>query len=231
MLKKIFRGIINTVSILLILLSIFIMFNVIMTNTGKQPSVAGYSMFRVVSGSMEPEIMTNDVVIVKQTDPAAIAEGDVISFYSRDKQLQGAVNTHRVIEVVTEENGSYYFRTKGDANIREDEYPVYPEDLIGIVVRRSHAVGLFVKLVSNPLIFAALVIIPLIIVVVTNLRDMVKIAKSVAADEVAEAERLAKKRREELSEAAGEMNKTSEAAEVREGAEAADNIQSDKTED
>lgn len=48
---------------------------------------------------------------MKKTAPAEIREGDVISFYSLDPALDGAVNTHRVVSVEKEGDG-YIYQTK-----------------------------------------------------------------------------------------------------------------------
>ena len=56
-----------------------------------------------------------DQTIVKQTAQASIHENDVISFYSSDPALSGAVNTHRVVSIETDGN-NYRYITKGDAN-------------------------------------------------------------------------------------------------------------------
>lgn len=46
-----------------------------------------------------------DQAFVKQTDPSAIKENDVISFYSSDPALSGAVNTHRVVSIDLDRDG------------------------------------------------------------------------------------------------------------------------------
>lgn len=74
-----------------------------------------------------------DQTIVKQTDPASIHENDVISFYSSDPALSGAVNTHRVVSIETDGN-NYRYITKGDANNVVDRYGVDSRDLLGKVV-------------------------------------------------------------------------------------------------
>ena len=44
------------------------------------PRTAGYQMYTVISGSMEPEIPTGGLVSVKTTAPSGIENGDVIAF-------------------------------------------------------------------------------------------------------------------------------------------------------
>ena len=45
------------------------------------PRIAGYQIYTVISGSMEPAIPTGSLVYVKNTAPSGIEKGDVIAFY------------------------------------------------------------------------------------------------------------------------------------------------------
>ena len=92
------------------------------------PRFFGYEVYNVVSGSMEPAIMTGSLVYIKTTEPAQIEEGDVIAFYSPNNPE--AVITHRVVE---NQSASKEFITKGDANATEDPTPIPYTHLIGSV--------------------------------------------------------------------------------------------------
>ena len=84
--------------------------------TGKVPSVFGYSVMNIVSGSMEDEIPKDSYILIKKVSPEEIKKDDIICFYSSDPKIYGMPNTHRVVQdpIVTE-NG-IEFVTKGDAN-------------------------------------------------------------------------------------------------------------------
>ena len=45
------------------------------------PRLAGYSLYSVISGSMEPEIPVGSLVLIHDADPVYVEEGDVIAFY------------------------------------------------------------------------------------------------------------------------------------------------------
>ena len=124
---------VNTISVLLIVAAMAVLLTVVLTKAGDTPSIMGYSLFRVVTGSMEPTIGEGSLIVVKKTEASEIKEGDIISFYSTDPELKGAVNTHRVTGVKSEKNG-LVFETKGDANLVKDEYPVQESNIIGVVV-------------------------------------------------------------------------------------------------
>lgn len=180
--KKFFSGLINFLSIVMILFSVVVLLNVVMTKSGEIPNVAGFSMLRVLTGSMEPEIPTDSIIVVRRTEPEEVQVGDVISFYSSDPSLGGAVNTHRVLEI-KEENGLLVYTTKGDANHITDNYPPNEKDLIGVVIFSSALLGAFIRLLSNPVIFLPLVLLPLLILIIMNLVRAVRSTREIMRQE------------------------------------------------
>lgn len=95
----------------------------------------------VLTGSMEPDIMPGDVVLIKKfTDEAevdALQVGDVINFN------RGEINiTHRITKIQKDEAGNLSFNTKGDNNASEDVQEVAPGDIKGIVTGSVPKVGL-----------------------------------------------------------------------------------------
>ena len=180
----------NAAAIALILVSVFVLLSVVLTPAGQVPQVLGYSVFRVMTGSMEPEIRENSLLVVKKTPPEDIVPGDVISFFSPDPMLEGAVNTHRVVRV-EKENGRIQFITKGDANVIEDTYPVDASALVGKAVFKSYWLGKAVSLLANPLVFGIIILLPLLIILLMNLYRAVRIAADIAKKEEEEAVRQA----------------------------------------
>ena len=188
--KDILLKLMNVVSVLIIVISIGALLTVVLTKPGQAPNFFGYSFFRVMTGSMEPAIPTNSLIVVKRTPAAELSEGDVITFYSRDPSLMGEPNTHRIISI-EESQGKRIFHTKGDANNMADVYPTKEEDLIGRVVYSSYGLGSFVRLISNPLIFVPLILVPLAIMLIRSIVDSVSAAKKLAKEEEEKAVREA----------------------------------------
>ena len=180
--KNILLKVLNLLSILIILFSIMILLTVVLTKSGEAPNFLGYSLFRVMTGSMEPTMPTDSLIVVKRVSTSELKVGDVISFYSRDPELMGAINTHRIVnaELV---DGKYVFHTKGDANYSKDAYVTSQEDVIGKVVYCSVMMGKVVRLLSNPLIFAPVIIVPLAIMLCRSLWDGITLAKKLAREE------------------------------------------------
>ncbi len=119
--------------------------------SGEVPSVFGYSVLNIISGSMENEedpdsgIPVGSYVLIKRTDPEEIRRGDIISFYSTDPSIFGFPNTHRVVEEPIVTDGGYEFVTKGDANFAVDKYNADGDRLIGRFVCRLDGVTAFVR--------------------------------------------------------------------------------------
>lgn len=92
------------------------------------------------------------------------------------------MNTHRVISV--EQDGElWYYTTKGDANQIADKYIVTSNELIGKVIFTSHPLGIFVRLLANPLIFIPVILIPLFVILLSNLIRTVRLAQKMAKEE------------------------------------------------
>lgn len=188
--KKWIMNLVNLISVLLIAVAIFVLFTVVMTRSGEAPEVFGYSVFRVLTGSMEPAIPEDALILVKRTEPDGIEAGDVISYYSTDPELGGAVNTHRVVSV-EQEGQQYQFITKGDANAVPDEYPAVGKNLLGKVVFVSYPLGVAVNFLSAPVGFFVLILCPLLIILIMNLCRTIRSAKKIMQEEREEAIRKA----------------------------------------
>lgn len=188
--KKVWLTLVNIISIGIIIGAIFILFLVIMTAPGKVPQIGGYTVLRVVTGSMAPTLETDTLIVVQKTEPAEVKEGDIISFYSSDPALEGAVNTHRVLSI-REEDGIYYYTTKGDANNVADSYEASSVYLIGTVCFSSYVMGKLARLLANPLIFILVILIPLAVILICDIARTVKIAGRIAKEEEEEAVREA----------------------------------------
>lgn len=132
-------------------------------NPNQVPDFMGYKPFIVLSGSMEPEIMTGDMVLVKNTDAENFQEGDVIAFKSGE-----AVVTHRIIEVKTE-NGEVSYVTQGDANDSPDQTSVKPADVEGIYKNRIPGAGnvaMFMQTTTGMILF---VVCPLLLFILWDI--------------------------------------------------------------
>ena len=182
MLKKIIYGIVNFISVVIIAAAIVVLIMVLLTKPGKPPSIGGFTLLRITTGSMVPTYDVDTMILVQETDPSRIREGDVISFYSSDPMLDGAVNTHRVVRI-EKDGGQYVYTTKGDGNNVEDPYDVKSEYLVGKVIWSSVILGKISRLVSNPLIFIPVILVPLAVILLSNFFQIISLARKIAKEE------------------------------------------------
>lgn len=115
----------------------------------------------VSSGSMEPNLNVNDVLIVRDGGSFdTLRVGDIIVF---DRPEGGdRVIVHRIVEIIEGRDGDSIIRTKGDANpssIPGTDFPITRDDYIGKVVYVIPGVGLITKVISPPVNYIIIAII------------------------------------------------------------------------
>lgn len=126
--------------------------------------VGGDASYVVLTGSMEPAISPNDAVVVGDVATADIAVGDVITYTRAGLEVPV---THRVVDVVEIESGTA-FRTMGDANEDPDLQLVPADNVAGEVVLVVPYIGYVVEFVGTPVGFAALVVVPIALLVASE---------------------------------------------------------------
>ena len=137
------------------------------TNKDEVPKIGGYAPLIVLTPSMEPNIKSGDLIIVKQIDGNDVKEKDVIAFVDPDGNGT-SILTHRVKEVY-EEDGTLYFRTQGDANNAEDRLPVSEDKLVGIYVTRIGGAGNVAMFMQTTAGLVVCVVVPLVLLVVWDI--------------------------------------------------------------
>ena len=152
---KIIRRILSALWWIILLLLAFVLVNILGAKlSGRVPSIFGYSVMNIVSGSMEDEIPKGSYILIKRISPEEVEKDDVICFYSTDPKIYGIPNTHRVVEepIVTEDG--IEFITKGDRNPVNDTETAKGELLIGVYVKTLDGLTAFVRFLDgNTLIF------------------------------------------------------------------------------
>lgn len=110
------------------------------TNKDRVPSISGIFPMIILTDSMYPEFESGDLIICNTAEPEEIKAGDVICFYDPEGNGTATV-THRVQEVVTDDEGNLAWITKGDANNTEDLPTVPAKNLIGVYKTRLKGLG------------------------------------------------------------------------------------------
>ncbi len=132
----------------------------------KVPDFMGYKPFIVLSGSMEPAILTGDMILTRETAAENISQDDIITFRT-DRSADAAV-THRVTGIMNE-NGTVSFLTKGDANVGSDASAVTAEMLEGIYLGRVGGIGHLAMFLQTPMGLLIFVVTPLCLFIVYDM--------------------------------------------------------------
>lgn len=154
-------------SVFLLLVVLLCFFVAAQLFTKGYASIGGYSVFRVVTGSMEPEIPAGAILINKKTEIDQIQENDIVCFVAKVEEIRGNIITHRVTEVLKDADGRIYLETRGDANLATDQYYVDASNLVGRVTWHSgEEVFLtdMISFLSGKIGFLACIVIPLLVV-------------------------------------------------------------------
>ena len=132
--KKAIKIVMNVLAWVLLILALLITLVVFSSekNNGV-PNIMGYSPMTVESDSMKDTFKKGDLIIVKEIDDVGdLEEGDIITFWTIIDG-QRAKNTHRIVKVNKNDDGSIAdFITRGDNNKGiDDDIPVSTGDVIG----------------------------------------------------------------------------------------------------
>lgn len=126
--KKIL-SILGTILLVILLAVVIVMFNARLS--GEAPSVFGYQVFRVSSGSMEPELMIGDVILIKEAEPQDIQKGDIVTYKGEEGDLDDKFITHKMIEDPQLVDGRYVFHTQGIYEGAVPDPDWYEDQLLG----------------------------------------------------------------------------------------------------
>lgn len=126
-----------------------------------------YKGFLIQSGSMEPAIMTGDVIIVNSFPDYKL--NDVITFYDNENR----VVTHRIIEV-DNSSSETSFKTKGDANQSEDIHLQKKSKVIGKVIMVIPKIGYLAAFSQTKMGIFLLVLVPVVLIVYDEIIKMFK---------------------------------------------------------
>ena len=96
------------IAILVIITALFLYSKYI--SKDKMPNVFGYSILKIVSGSMEPKYSVNDRILIKKQNNYKV--NDVVTYIDK----YGNFVTHRIVKI-----NKNKITTKGDANNTVDE--------------------------------------------------------------------------------------------------------------
>ena len=167
----------NILSNLFLAIAVFVFVGaVIFVRTGDRNDHNRFFMnlkfYQTLTGSMEPYMKVNGIVVVKKAGIDDFDVGDVVCFIRA-----GDAVAHRVIEIT--ENG---LRTKGDNNPVDDAAIVEHDEIIGKCILTMNWVAVLLEAIKTPTGIIKVILLPALFLITVWLAlkylKMVKIVKT-----------------------------------------------------
>ncbi len=137
-----------------------------------------FSVYTIVSPSMEPTINVYDVIVNTKIDSIDdVKVNDVITFISTWNITYGMTITHRVVGTKTLDDGSKCLITRGDNNTQEDQTCVKEGDIIGIVKAVIPGLGQVQHFLSSSFGWLIAIIVPALYIIIKDIIKIIKLAK------------------------------------------------------
>jgi len=174
--KKIFRISGRVISgIVLVLMCCLVILVLSSRASGGEPTIFGYQVKVVLSGSMEPTFKTGSIIAIKLGDSkSSYHKKDVITFKDGEKLI-----THRIIKVKVV-NGQPLYKTKGDNNDAPDMNMVMPKNVVGKYTNFTIPyMGYVINYATSKIGAALLLIIPGIMLVLSSVWSILRTMKEV----------------------------------------------------
>ncbi len=146
----------------IVIVSVFVTVLSLSTKDKGVSSVFGKILLSIQSNSMEPTIMTGDLIITDDYKQQILNEQDIISFFSVEEGYR-IIKTHRIVEVKNID-GIITYVTQGDNNPVPDGVEVPPGDIVSVYHGlKINSIGKVLDLLKSKWGFFIFIIVPLFI--------------------------------------------------------------------
>lgn len=130
-------------------------------------NIPRFGLYTIISPSMEPEIKVYDVVVdLNAFSQDNIKKGDVITFISNSNVSKGLTVTHRVVDIITNADGTKSYITKGDNNLKADQATVKYSEVLGKVLFKIPQLGRVQFLIANKFGWILVILLPALGVII-----------------------------------------------------------------
>lgn len=157
---------------LIVLIAVSMMiFTVVSVNTFNRNDrdLFGFKMYIVNSDSMAAtDFNAGDLILVKETDPSTLKEGDIITFMSQDTDHFGETITHKIRKLTTDAEGNPGFITYGTTTDTDDETIVTYPYVLGQYKSRIPSLGIFFNFLKTTPGYFVCIFIPFMLVVINE---------------------------------------------------------------
>lgn len=134
-----------------------------------------FNAYVVLTGSMIPEILVNDVVVTKRVEVEELKVGDIITFISTDTRFSGIIVTHRIKQIFVDPvTGEYEFETKGDNNNTVDFTHAEGNKVLGKVILKIPKLGYIQYFLASKGGWIFVILIPCLVILSYDIMKLIK---------------------------------------------------------
>jgi len=143
-----------------------------------------FSVYTIVSQSMEPTISVYDVIINTKIDSIdEVKVNDVITFISTWQVTNGMTITHRVVGKKTLDDGTTCLVTRGDNNTQEDQACVKEGNIIGVTKAVIPGLGKIQFFLGSKLGWLLIIILPALYILIKKIIKIFILSKELKEEE------------------------------------------------
>ncbi len=130
-------------------------------------SLFGYRMYIVNTDSMSAtDFNAGDLIFVKETDPATLTEGDIITYISQDTENFGEMITHKIRKKTVDAEGAQGFITYGTTTDTDDKVVVTYPYIMGKYTGRIAKAGNFFSFLKTAPGYFVCIFVPFMLIIV-----------------------------------------------------------------
>lgn len=166
----------------------------------------GYRAYIALSDSMsKTDFNAGDLVLVKETDPSTLKEGDIISYISQNTENYGEVVTHKIRSLTTDANGEPGFITYGTTTDTDDETIVTYPFVLGKYQKHIPKIGTFFQFLKTTQGYFVCIFIPFMLLILYQGLNCIQLFRRYKKEQMEEMEAERAKIEEERAESAKMM--------------------------
>ncbi len=147
----------------LLLAFLFTILYILFVRIADDPSIFGYSLMRMNTEDMEPEIDVGEIMILKHVEPSELVLGDVISYKDQSYLRKTTYVTHQISKEPYEKDGVYFFTTRGLKENMVDDPEIDETQVRGKVMYTIPLAGTLYDFFTSRSGFIAFILILLVI--------------------------------------------------------------------
>lgn len=125
-------------------------------------NVMGFSVLRVVTASMEPELPQDSLILIRQNETDNLEIGQIATYMDEE---DGLLRTLRILDIEKDDNGNnVVFKFGADAVPNQIYQVVSSDNIVGRVIFVSYAIGQALLLLHSRFLLIIFTTISLLIV-------------------------------------------------------------------